>query len=256
MIDRCNLFGRSQDCPTVNDAACRSVMHKIPGLSEHFVAMDDDFLLLRPLKPSDFFASERRNVGKPLVLAEGALKGVPMYHHKPPGPDMPPNSVPTRMSQFHHTPTPNLVSFARQLENTYPDWFAFVRSHRTRFVCCNATTRGNGLDEEFQRVYPHMLLKLKVGIRQPVNYRTACRGLRDGGPYFIRCMTHKLKKASLKFMTLQNIYHVDTWRVMQRALEEHIRDMATSQFVVQPLGLDRFSEPRLHPGFFGKYFHS
>lgn len=225
MIDRCSLFNRSQDCPTENDSACRAVMHKIPGLSEHFVAMDDDFLVVHPSSPSDFFASQ----GEPLVLAESAEEEVPMYADTPQGPDMPPKSAPTRMSLFDHVPCPNLVSFAWKVESTYPDWFAFVRSHRTRFGCCNASIKGNGLDEDFQRIYPHMLLKEKVGIHRRAQHATC--GM-DYGVDSVECLTQKLKDPQLMFLTMQNIVEMGTWRVVQEALEEHIRDMPTSEYVM------------------------
>lgn len=228
MIDRCSLLG-AQNCPTENTAACQAVAHKIPGLSEHFMIIDDDFLLLHPLSPSDFFQAS----GNPLVLAANAEQDVPLYDHTPQGPDMPPTLTPTRMGAFHHVPCPMLVSFASQLEDKYPDWYAFVRSHHTRFICCDATVRGNGLDEDFKRIYPHMLLKLKVGSQQPQSHPTICDGAHaQGEAAFQKCFEANLKDSQLKFMTLQNIGKLTTWRIVQKALEEHIQDMPESKLVV------------------------
>jgi hypothetical protein len=42
--------------PTFNSLAIESQVHKIPQLSEFFVKFDDDFILGRPLKKSDFLA--------------------------------------------------------------------------------------------------------------------------------------------------------------------------------------------------------
>ena len=42
--------------------------------------------------------------------------------------------------------------------------YAFVRSHRSRFVCCNAAIKADGLDEDFARVYPHMIYAEKAGV--------------------------------------------------------------------------------------------
>jgi len=216
-------------------------MHKIPGLSEYFVAMDDDFVVLHPMTHSDFFALP---TGKPLVLASGAQEEVPIYDHKPHGPDMPPKSAPTRMRKFQHVPCPVSVSFAWQLENTYPDWFAFVRSHHTRFVCCNATIRGNGVDEEFHRVYPHMLLKLNLGIHRPVHYSTTCEVKREALEDFARCFADTLKDPRMKFMTLQNIFNVNVWHIVQKAMQEHVRNMPDSKFVAIPLGLHEPAEEK------------
>jgi len=229
MIDRCSLFNRSQDCPTQNDAACRAVMHKIPGLSEHFVALDDDMLVNNPASPSDFFASQ----GTPLILVDSADVEVPMYSYMPQGPDMPPKSVPTRMSSFQHVPCPNLVSFAWTLEDIYPDWFAFVRSHRTRFTCCNASLkRTDEFDEEFHRIYPHMLLKLKVGTQLPAPARHEDCGVDSGSG--VECVTKQLQDPALMFLNINNIKEVNSWHKVQEAMEKRIRGMPASKFVVSP----------------------
>ena len=41
--------------PTFNNCAIELLMHKIPGLSEHFVYFNDDLFLTAPTEPSDFF---------------------------------------------------------------------------------------------------------------------------------------------------------------------------------------------------------
>jgi glycosyltransferase involved in cell wall biosynthesis len=41
--------------PTFNSHAIESSLHKIPGLAEHFVYLNDDFLLARPQRPQRFF---------------------------------------------------------------------------------------------------------------------------------------------------------------------------------------------------------
>merc|ERR1719408_292252 len=82
---------------------------------------------------------------------------------------MPPEYVPDRIKfwSFTHRAMPMTISFNTHLEKEFADWFAFVRSHKTRFVCCNASKFGNGLDEDFLRMYPAMLYKLKAGDQLP-----------------------------------------------------------------------------------------
>lgn len=41
--------------PTFNSHAIESSLHKIPGLAEHFLYLNDDFLLARPQQPQRFF---------------------------------------------------------------------------------------------------------------------------------------------------------------------------------------------------------
>jgi len=52
--------------PTFNSHAIESCLHKIPGLSEHFLYFNDDFVLLKPTSRSVFFDS----IGRPLINAE------------------------------------------------------------------------------------------------------------------------------------------------------------------------------------------
>ena len=41
--------------PTFNSHVIESCLHKIPGLSEHYIYFNDDVMLLRPVKPTDFY---------------------------------------------------------------------------------------------------------------------------------------------------------------------------------------------------------
>jgi len=169
MVDRCKLFPRSSDCPTHNTAACQSVLHLVPGLLEKFVYMDDDFFLLGPVTPWDFFTEN----GTPLLTIDVKEEWLqPVYavnHDGAPilaGPDMPPAKVPTSIypRMFIHAPTPMLLSFSAHLEEEFADWFAFVRSHKERFVCCDATHRGfNATADLFHVIYPAMLYKNGIG---------------------------------------------------------------------------------------------
>lgn len=45
--------------PTFNSHTIENHLHLIPGLSEYFVYFNDDFYLLKPTKPTDFFAKSR-----------------------------------------------------------------------------------------------------------------------------------------------------------------------------------------------------
>jgi Stealth protein CR2, conserved region 2/Stealth protein CR1, conserved region 1/Stealth protein CR3, conserved region 3 len=43
--------------PTFNSHVIESALHRIPGLSEHYLYLNDDLMLLRPLKPHHFFTA-------------------------------------------------------------------------------------------------------------------------------------------------------------------------------------------------------
>lgn len=45
--------------PTFNSRAIETLIWRIPGLSEHFILMNDDFFITSPLSPEDFFRDEK-----------------------------------------------------------------------------------------------------------------------------------------------------------------------------------------------------
>lgn len=42
--------------PTFNSHAIETALHRVPGLAEHFLYLNDDFLLARPVRPETFFS--------------------------------------------------------------------------------------------------------------------------------------------------------------------------------------------------------
>jgi len=51
------IFPDPDDLPTFNSHAIEACLHRIPGLSEHYVYFNDDVFLARPLRPEDFFGA-------------------------------------------------------------------------------------------------------------------------------------------------------------------------------------------------------
>ncbi|MGA8846028.1 MAG: stealth family protein, partial [Nocardioides sp.] len=43
--------------PTFNSHAIETALHRVEGLAEHFIYLNDDVMLARPLRPEDFFSS-------------------------------------------------------------------------------------------------------------------------------------------------------------------------------------------------------
>jgi len=174
MVDRCTLFPRgSGDCPTNNSYACNSVAHLIPGLKEHFVFMEDDYYFVRPVNSSQFFSP----VGTPLVdfsLNTGSFEEVYGARADLSGPDMPPEHLPLHMinddtigQHAAHSPMPIRVSFLKSMESKFSDWFAFLRSHRNRFISLHT--------EDYQLVYYWMLFANKAGEQRPGCRGTPCK---------------------------------------------------------------------------------
>ncbi|MCH9755667.1 MAG: Stealth CR1 domain-containing protein [Gammaproteobacteria bacterium] len=60
VVDHRDIFqGFQQYLPTFNSLTIESMLWRIPGLSEQFIYLNDDCILLRPLKTTDFFQDEK-----------------------------------------------------------------------------------------------------------------------------------------------------------------------------------------------------
>lgn len=72
--------------PTFNVCTIEMFLHRIPGLSEHFIYSNDDFFPLSPLNPSDFFRdgypcqkmNESPYPDKPKIFHEFVMNGLNM----------------------------------------------------------------------------------------------------------------------------------------------------------------------------------
>ena len=67
--------------PVFNSTAIEIYLHRIPGLSENFVYFNDDFYLMKPSRPEDFFKH-----GKPVDMpvlspVQAGVVGEPYYYH-------------------------------------------------------------------------------------------------------------------------------------------------------------------------------
>lgn len=60
LVSHREIFVNQDDLPCFNSHAIESNLHRIPGLSEHFLYFNDDVFLRSPVKPSDFFLSDGR----------------------------------------------------------------------------------------------------------------------------------------------------------------------------------------------------
>jgi hypothetical protein len=56
VVDHRAIFAGHQDVlPTFNSRAIETMLHRIPGLAEHFVYLNDDVTLIKPVRPEDWF---------------------------------------------------------------------------------------------------------------------------------------------------------------------------------------------------------
>ena len=52
------FFGFEQHLPTFSNRSIEAMLWRIPGLAEHFLYLNDDFALIRPVAVSDFFSDD------------------------------------------------------------------------------------------------------------------------------------------------------------------------------------------------------
>ena len=139
-IDRCTLFDTPAHCPTNVGYGADSVTHRIRGLSNLYIASDDDVFLARDLAPSYFFRKRVRS-----CTTGVCSEWVPIckeIKHNPPytlydGNPTPPANVkypPRKWQMFSHTPSPLRRDLFFAFEKEFPGWLDYVQSHnKTRF---------------------------------------------------------------------------------------------------------------------------
>jgi hypothetical protein len=60
VVDHAEVFAGFEDClPTFNSRAISAMLWRIPALAERFLYVNDDFVLIQPVQPEDFFRGER-----------------------------------------------------------------------------------------------------------------------------------------------------------------------------------------------------
>ena len=59
-VDHADILPPPSCTPVFNSHAIETALHKIPGLSEHFIYMNDDVFVLRPIQPSHFFTVDNK----------------------------------------------------------------------------------------------------------------------------------------------------------------------------------------------------
>jgi hypothetical protein len=60
VVDHRDIFaGHEEVLPTFNCRPIETMIHRVPGLAEHFVYLNDDFTLIRPVRPADWFRDGR-----------------------------------------------------------------------------------------------------------------------------------------------------------------------------------------------------
>eukprot|EP00912_Choanoflagellata_sp_UC4_P001879 UC4_evm1s1209 len=170
VVNRCKYL---QYCPTKNGFAVQTMLHKIEGLSEHFILIDDDIMFGRPATPLDFFTED----GKPFAWRQSPTwsDGILGSHHRVyVNPSVFRGETPTTASPVPHFAYPMLKSFATELAQKYKDWYHFVESHKEGRYSSESNSindRRNSQEEDLQGVWSSNLITSGRGSYKNINSR-------------------------------------------------------------------------------------
>ncbi|HEU5110945.1 MAG TPA: stealth family protein, partial [Micromonosporaceae bacterium] len=137
VVDHREIFGTTGRTPTFNSHAIESRLHRVPGLAEHFIYLNDDVFLGRPLTPDVFFL--------PSGIARFFESGAPI-EAGPVRPDDRPvmaagkNNRDVLRERFdrlltrklQHTPHPQRRSVLEEIERACPERVAATAAHPFR----------------------------------------------------------------------------------------------------------------------------
>ena len=137
VVDHREIFADPSALPVFNSHAIESQLHRIPGLAEHYLYLNDDMFLGRPVRPENFFHGN----------------GISKFFPSPAVLDVTPRSVRdlavasagkrnrelierdfgrTITNKLRHTPQPQTRGVLDEMEGRYPELFDSVMRSRFR----------------------------------------------------------------------------------------------------------------------------
>lgn len=150
IVDHKQIFrGFEHFLPTFNSVSIETLSPRIPGLAEHFVYFNDDMILIKKIKPTDWFINgipvirgkwkliPSRNPVKIAASSIRRLAGRPDYNFRPGYGRIQVNAAlvtgyKRRYLRIHHTPNPIRCSTVNKYLEENPDVLETNIKYRTR----------------------------------------------------------------------------------------------------------------------------
>ncbi|MET8154476.1 stealth family protein [Actinoplanes sp. NPDC049668] len=137
VVSHREIFGSTGRLPTFNSQAIESRLHRIPGLSEHFLYLNDDVFLGRPAAPEMFFTSGGLTRFFP---SPARVDSAPRTPGDPPADSAGKNNRELIKAAFGrvltrkmmHTPHPSRRSVIEEIENRFAEHVDATASHQFR----------------------------------------------------------------------------------------------------------------------------
>ena len=137
VVDHRDIFADTTVLPVFNSLAIESQIHRLPGLAEKYVYMNDDFFLMRPTEASLFFhgnglakffpSSSSLSLSDPVSWEDPFVAGAKLNRR----------FIQNRFNRtitaiMRHTPQPQLKSVIQQMESEHPQIFSDTASSSFR----------------------------------------------------------------------------------------------------------------------------
>ncbi len=136
--------------PTFNSQAIETALHRIPGLAEHFVYVNDDVFLARPTRPERFFSpggAAAAYVGDATIGLPGSADK-PFLHAAANNRALLREAFGVEITQvMAHSPHPHRVSVLAEIEARFPD--ALARTARAPFRSPNDVSMLSNLAQHY-----------------------------------------------------------------------------------------------------------
>ena len=137
VVDHRDIWPDAIGLPTFNSHAIEACLHRIPGLSEHFLYFNDDMILGRPVRPERFFHG---NGMTQFFWSNALVDYLPVQDGEVASSVAAKNARRllaadfgiTFSRKFFHAPYPLRVSVLQELEERFPSEFAATRAARFR----------------------------------------------------------------------------------------------------------------------------
>lgn len=137
-VDHQSIFPDPSVLPTFNSHAIEACLHRIPGLGENFIYLNDDFVLGHPCLPTDFFDEIGRSLAyfEPYGMAADTVsENTPDYLVAASNSrKLLREKFPSYQAKHLHRHVPYCLkrSVLEQLESTFPAAFACTRAAKRR----------------------------------------------------------------------------------------------------------------------------
>ncbi|MFI7600774.1 stealth family protein [Actinoplanes sp. NPDC049681] len=137
VVSHREIFGDTGTLPTFNSQAIESRLHRIPGLSEHFLYLNDDVFLGRPVSPDLFFTPGGLTRFFP---SSAQVDSAPRRPDDPPADSAGKNNRELIRTAFGrvltrkmmHTPHPSRRSVIAEIEQRFAEHVEATASHQFR----------------------------------------------------------------------------------------------------------------------------